>query len=181
MKKEILSIPNIIGYCRILSLPVFLYQYYHADTIEEYIATFVFLAVIFLSDAVDGFIARKYNMITNLGKILDPVADKLVQGCLAIAVSFRNPTMKIFFAVFVCKELYMGFMGLYLLKSKDSINGAQWYGKVCTAVVDVFILILLFVPTISLDISELMIGIMVVLEIFSLGMYIRFHRSVLHN
>ena len=75
----------------------------------------------------------------------------------------------------------MGFMGLYLLKSKDSINGAQWYGKVCTAVVDVFILILLFAPTISLDISELMIGIMVVLEIFSLGMYIRFHRSVLHN
>lgn len=177
--KEIFSIPNIIGYFRILMLPVFLYLYYHASSTKEYVGTFILLAVIFLSDMADGYIARKYNMITNLGKILDPVADKLVQGTLAIAVAFHHSLMKVFFVVFLLKEAYMAIMGMYLLKAKSSLNGAQWYGKVCTAVVDVCILLLLFMPRLSNAVSNSMIVLMIVLELFAVAKYIKFHRQIL--
>ena len=181
MKKEYFSIPNLLGYFRILMLPIFLYQYYHADSTAEYAFTFLLLTIIFISDAVDGFVARKFNMITDFGKMLDPVADKLVQGALALAVAFRHPMMKVFFVIFLCKELYMGIMGLYLIKAKDSLNGAQWYGKVCTAVVDVCILILLFVPNLSAKISTIIIAFMIGLELFALIMYLHFHISIIRE
>lgn len=181
LKKELFSIPNLIGYFRILMLPVFLYTYYHAKTRQEYLITFVILAVIFLSDAADGYIARTYNMITDFGKILDPVADKLVQGTLALAVALRHPLMKVFFVVFFCKEVYMAVMGAYLLKVKSSLNGAQWYGKVCTAIVDVSILILLFVPGIPENISRGLIVLMIALEIFSAVNYLRFHIGIIRG
>ena len=177
--KEIFSIPNIIGYFRILMLPVFLYIYYHADSTAEYMGAFVLLAVIFLSDMLDGYIARKYNMITNIGKILDPVADKLVQGTITIAVMFRHSLMKVFFGVFLCKEIYMAVMGVYLLKVKSSLNGAQWYGKACTAIVDVCILLLLFMPKLSETISNTIIAVMIALEIFTVVKYVQFHRGIL--
>lgn len=177
--REIFSIPNIIGYFRILMLPVFLYIYYHAESTQEYAGAFVLLAVIFLSDMLDGYIARKYNMITNLGKILDPVADKLVQGTITIAVMFRHELMQVFFGVFLCKEIYMAVMGVYLLQVKSSLNGAQWYGKVCTAIVDVCILLLLFMPELSETISNTIVSGMIALEIFAVMKYLQFHRAIL--
>lgn len=179
MKKELFSIPNLIGYFRILMLPVFLYKYYSAKTFEEYMITFVLLAIIFLSDAADGFIARKFHMVTDFGKMLDPVADKLVQGSLAIAVMFHHPLMKVFLVVFLCKEVYMSVMGLYLLKKKDSLNGAQWYGKVCTTIVDAGILILLFFPSLPQGFGNGLIVVMIALEIFSAVKYLQFHMSIL--
>ena len=181
MKKELFSIPNLMGYFRILMLPVFLAGYYRADTPKEYGVIFALLAVIFLSDLLDGYVARKFNMVTTLGKILDPVADKLVQGTLALAVSFRHPWMKVFFAVFLAKELYMGIMGLYLLRRKNALHGAQWYGKLCTAVVDGCILILLFLPKLEAGISNLMILCMIVMELFTIIMYLRFHIGILRE
>lgn len=181
MKKEIFSIPNLMGYFRILMLPVFLILYGRAETPGEYAVSFVLLALIFLSDALDGFVARKFNMVTNLGKILDPVADKLVQGTLALAVALRHSFMKVFFVVFLVKELYMGIMGLYLLKVKKSLNGAQWYGKVCTAVVDVGVLTLLFLPNLADGISNVIITVLIAACLFSIVMYIRFHVGILRK
>lgn len=181
MKKELFSIPNLMGYFRILMLPVFLLWYLGADTKEEYGAAFALLAVIFLSDALDGFVARRFHMVTSFGKILDPVADKLVQGTLALAVSFRHSWMKIFFAVFLIKEIYMGAMGMYLLRVKNSLNGAQWYGKLCTAVVDGCILLLLFLPDLPADVSNIMILCMIVVELFTIGMYLKFHLGILRK
>ena len=178
-KKELSSIPNMLGYFRILMLPVFLIFYDRAKTREEFTITFVILGLIFLSDALDGFIARRFNMITNFGKILDPVADKLVQGTLALAVALRHPWMKVFFIVFLVKEIYMAVMGIYLLKVKKTLNGAQWYGKVCTAVVDVCILVLLFIPNIPDAVGNAMIVLMIGLEVFAIMMYLKFHSQLL--
>lgn len=179
--REIFSIPNIIGYCRILMLPVFLMQYNRAETTREYIAAFVVLAVIFLSDMADGYIARKFDMVTNLGKILDPVADKLVQGTLVLAVTLKHPLMKVFLAVFLCREIYMGAMGIYLIKCKNSLNGAKWYGKIYTAVMDACILVMLFFPGLSDTVSNLLIVLMIVVGVFSWIMYIRFHVEILKD
>ncbi|MGN9153808.1 DUF2871 family protein [Bariatricus sp. HCP3S3_E12] len=151
-KKELFSIPNMLGYFRILMLPVFLIRYYRAKTREEFTITFVILGLIFLSDALDGFIARRFNMITNFGKILDPVADKLVQGTLALAVALRHPWMKVFFIVFLVKEIYMAVMmlvrgvtqvlGLLLSSALSaSISGIAGIGHILTGVGIVLLLI----------------------------------------
>ncbi|MDD6615728.1 MAG: CDP-alcohol phosphatidyltransferase family protein [Lachnospiraceae bacterium] len=181
MKKELFSIPNLMGYFRILMLPVFLVWYHRAETPEEFGAAFALLAVIFLSDALDGFVARRFHMVTGFGKILDPVADKLVQGTLTLAVSFRHSWMKVFFAVFLIKEVYMSVMGMYLLRVKNSLNGARWYGKLCTAVVDSCILILLFLPKLPADVSNTMILCMIGVELFTIGMYLKFHLGILRE
>ena len=87
--KEVYSIPNILCYIRILLIPVFIYVYVNAkDAVDYYMAA----AIIFLSgltDFCDGFIARKFNQVTELGKLIDPVADKLTQAAIIIALMFK--------------------------------------------------------------------------------------------
>ena len=75
----------------------------------------------------------------------------------------------------------MGVMGMYLLRVKNSLNGAKWYGKLCTAVVDGCILILLFLPKLPADISNIMILCMIVVELFTIGMYLNFHFGILRK
>ena len=110
-RSDYFTIPNILGYFRILMIPVFLYLYYHAETSKEYIISFVVLSISFLTDMFDGKIARKFNMVTDLGKMLDPIADKLTQWAMAIAISFRIPMMIYFVVLFAVKEFYMGEWG----------------------------------------------------------------------
>ena len=181
MKKEYFSIPNLMGYFRILMIPVFLYLYYKADTPRDYLIAFVILAVSLLTDLLDGWVARKFNMITDFGKALDPVADKLTQGALAIAVSFRYRLMLVFLTLFVCKEMYMGIMGLYLKKKKNFWSGAKMYGKVCTTIIDVGAFILLLIPNLSYTAANTLIIVMMLFMCYSLIRYILFHASVLRE
>lgn len=179
MKKEYFSIPNLMGYFRILMIPVFLVTYYRADTTAEFRTAFVILAISFLTDFFDGKIARKFNMVTDFGKALDPVADKLTQGSLAIAVTFRYPMMKIFLALFIIKEVYMGIVGLYLIKKKQMWSSAQWYGKICTGVIDIGIFILLLFPKLPAEGATVLMLVMMTCMLFSLGKYIQFHLGIL--
>lgn len=180
MKKEYFNIPNLMGYFRILLLPVFLYVYSSADTPAEYLAAFMILAVSFLTDFLDGKIARRFHMVTDFGKILDPVADKLTQGVLAIAVTLHYPLMKMFLLLFVCREIYMGAMGLYLLKKKHVCNGAQWYGKVCTTIIDAGVFILLF-PGISYQAANAIILLMMIWVAFTWIKYVQFHTGIIRQ
>ena len=86
--KERFSIPNLMGYFRLLLIPVFCYLYL-AKEAYHWAAGVVLLSS--LTDLFDGMIARKFNMITNLGKALDPIADKLTHGALALCLAFRYP------------------------------------------------------------------------------------------
>ena len=90
MKKEYFNIPNLMGYFRILIIPVFLFLYVRAETKWEYFAAFFVLALSYLTDFLDGKIARKFHMVTDWGKMLDPIADNLTQGALAVACTFQR-------------------------------------------------------------------------------------------
>lgn len=179
MKKEYFNIPNLLGYFRILMIPVFLFLYYRADTNGEYIAAFLVLAVIYLTDFFDGKIARKFNMVTDWGKMLDPVADKLLQAALAVAVTFKYPLIVWFLVLFIVKEIYMAVMGLYLIKKENAVNGAQWYGKVCTAFVDIGIFVLLLCLDLSYMAANIFILLMMLVMCLTLIRYILFHISII--
>lgn len=180
-KNEYFTIPNIMGYFRILLIPIFLYLYYHAETRKEYAVAFVVLAVSFLTDLFDGKIARKFNMVTDFGKILDPIADKLTQCAMTIAITFHFPMMILFLVVFVCKQIYMGIMGLYIMKKYNIISGAQMYGKVCTTIMDVGIFGLLLFNKMPYPAANMIIMVMLVVMCYAWGRYIMFHIGVLRE
>lgn len=181
MKKEYFSIPNLMGYFRIFMIPVFLYLYYKATTPTDYLTAFLVLAVSLLTDLLDGWVARKFDMVTDFGKALDPVADKLTQGALAIATGFRYPLMRLFLIFFICKEVYMGVMGLYLKKKKNVWNGAKMYGKICTVVIDAGTFALLLFPQLSHTVANVMILVMMIVMCYSLIRYILFHISIIRG
>ena len=131
------------------------------------------------TDIVDGFIARKFNMISDLGKILDPIADKLTQGTLIICLSYKYPKMLFLVMLFVVKECIMALLGYITIRNKNSVNSAKWYGKVSTLVLYAAMIILIFfadLPVITVDFLIISCaGIMML----SLIMYIRFYIKIL--
>ena len=85
-RREIFSIPNLMGYFRILLIPLFSWMYCTADSTGDYYAAAVVVGISGLTDMFDGKIARRFNMITELGKFIDPLADKLTQAALLICL-----------------------------------------------------------------------------------------------
>ncbi|MBR1810482.1 MAG: CDP-alcohol phosphatidyltransferase family protein [Clostridia bacterium] len=149
-----LTIPNLLSVIRILLIPVFAVLYYQ----NHLLGAVIVLAVSGLTDFFDGKIARRFNQISNLGKILDPVADKLTQMTLAVVLFLKfhqanDSLIKAFswvFLVFVAKELLMVCFGLFMLIVGLRPGAAEIYGKVATFVFYfVMIVVFLFGPEIG--------------------------------
>ena len=179
--REYFTIPNLMGYLRILLIPVFLILFYHADTSIEYGIAMTVLLISYLTDFFDGKIARRFDMVSDFGKMLDPVADKLTQGAMAFALISRFPSMLWVLLLFLGKEIYMGIMGLYIIRKGFEVQGAQWYGKLCTSILDGVILLLLFLPDMPLLYVNILIMFAMIFMIITWGMYMAFHYRVLHN
>jgi cardiolipin synthase len=134
--KKVLNIPNGISFVRILLVPLFVVLYLRGHAVSA----LVILIISALSDLVDGRIARRFNQVTSLGKMLDPLADKITQIAFAVTLFMRfhqstAPWMVRFswvFLIFLGKELLMlAFAGLMLLLHKRPV-AAEIYGKVAT-------------------------------------------------
>ncbi len=146
--KEIFSIPNILSYIRLLLIPVFIVLYVGADTPADYYLAAGVVLFSGLTDLFDGQIARRCNMITELGKALDPIADKLTQAAVVFCLMLRFPGVVFLVVLLVVKELFMGVCGLVLLRRGRKLDGAMWFGKVSTAVFYVVMLLLIALPEI---------------------------------
>ena len=147
IKHPALTIPNILGYFRILLIPAFMYIYLTASQPQHYYLAAGLVAVSGITDFFDGFIARKFNQITELGKFIDPLADKLTQLALIICFVIRYPLMWLMVGIYVVKEGFMAVFGLIMLKKKGrKLNGAEWCGKVCTFSLFVIMIVLMMFP-----------------------------------
>ena len=177
--KDYFNIPNILGYIRILLLPVFLVLYRKADTTQDYIIAFAVLAVSMLTDLFDGKIARKYNMVTDFGKALDPVADKLTQLVLIIVLLGKFRWMWILLAVSAVKELYMGIMGTYIIRTRGIYVQAEMQGKAYTMAADICIFLLLLVPRFPETAANVIIIVLSVWAAVTAVLYLRTHLKVL--
>lgn len=150
LKEQAFSIPNLLSYFRLLLIPAFIILYLQ----EKFPAALAVLAASGLSDTLDGRIARKYNMVTDLGKFIDPVADKLTQFAMIICVATRFPAMWILLIIHTVKELIMLVFGIYILRKTDTVNSAKWYGKLCTGVIYAVMMVHVIVPNIPLAVSN---------------------------
>lgn len=175
IRKEFFSIPNLMGYFRLLLVPVYLIAYLNAKTERDYYVAAGIMLVSFLTDFLDGKIARKFHMITEFGKILDPIADKITQGAMALSFAFRYQPVVWLLAVFLFKECSMGIIGAYMLKKGHRMDGAQWYGKICTALLDLVMFLLLLIPDISDGLVNLLVGVGIGAMVITLYAYGRLY------
>lgn len=171
-KKEVFSIPNILCYFRILLVPVFLYVYFHAETREDHLLSAGILVLSSLSDFLDGYIARTYHMITELGKLIDPVADKLTQFVVACTLAYTYPAYIYLIAVIVLKDGMLLFVGWYILrKTGRHLDQAKMPGKVATAVFFIVSILLIAFHIPGTLIADVMIYTTVILMIIAMVYY----------
>ena len=153
-KKDILNIPNLLSLFRLTLIPVYVYIYLNARENWEYCLAGGILALSCMTDMVDGRIARKFNMITPLGKLLDPVADKFTQLILVICLSLRYPMMRPVLILFLAKEFFQFFAALLNYRKGKALDGALMAGKICTTVLFTSFTALVFIPNMNLKIVE---------------------------
>lgn len=132
MGDELLTIPNLLSIFRLLLIPVIVYLYCVKGDNLWTLAVVIFSS---LTDIVDGFIARHFNMITDFGKFLDPFADKATQIVVMICLITRFPLMLIPCIILVVKELFSLTLKVIIFKKTDKVDGAEWHGKLATCTV----------------------------------------------
>lgn len=124
------NIPNALSLLRIALVPVFMGLYF--AQLDRW--AFVALLVSGLSDAVDGFVARRFNQITDCGKLLDPIADKLTQVAVVISLATRYAELWPLAILCFVKETCQAIGGAIMLKRRCEVRGSKWFGKVSTVV-----------------------------------------------
>ena len=146
-KKEILTIPNLLSLFRLALIPVYMVIYLNATEPYQYFTAGGILAVSCLTDMIDGKIARRYDMISTVGKILDPLADKVTQFTLTLCLSLKHPPLRPVLLLFVIKELFQLVAGLVNLRKGKMLPGALMAGKVCTTILFVSLIAMVLFPT----------------------------------
>ena len=153
-KKDLFTIPNLLSLFRLVLIPVYVVIYLNATEAREYFLAGAILAVSCLTDMIDGKIARRFNMISTVGKILDPIADKATQFTLTLCLSIKYPMLRFVLVLFVVKELFQGIAGLVNLRRGKMLPGALMAGKICTTVLFVSLIALVLLPDLDESIVD---------------------------
>ncbi len=163
-------IPNVLSVIRLLMIPLFVFSYFEYNSPPEcYIAAGIY-ALAWVTDALDGYLARRNNWITDAGKILDPLADKLMQITAAVCFTVDNVIFLVLLIPIVIKEIAMLIGGILVIKRKKTVTQARWYGKLATVILFLCAFLRIIVRNnIVLDI--IICTVMVVMLIFSFLMY----------
>ncbi|MBQ4105592.1 MAG: CDP-alcohol phosphatidyltransferase family protein [Clostridia bacterium] len=178
--KYIFTVPNILSYIRIILIAPFIALFLN----EEYIGAAICIIISGLSDCVDGFLARKLNQITQLGKMLDPVADKLTLLAVGVCLSIVEPMVIPVIIILVAKDLLMITGASIMLKKGIMPFASEWYGKVGTVCFYVSVsAIVLFELVLGFEnfgiVSLILLSLTAVIMIYSLIRYYFIFRSML--
>lgn len=171
-KKEnkFLTVPNVLSLFRIALIPVIVWLYAISGNM---VWSGVVLIISGLTDIADGWIARHYNMVSEVGKALDPIADKLTQGAVLLCMIFRFPLLVFPFILLLAKEAFVGFTGLLLIQKSGAVYGAEWHGKAATCLIYAVLLLHLFwteIPPAATLVSVILTSGMMLISLFLYGM-----------
>ena len=138
-----LNIPNILTLIRLMLVPLCAMYLYK----EQFLAALIIYVVASLTDIADGYIARRFDIVTNFGKVVDPLADKLLSLSTITILSYRGRIHILVPILIFVKELLIGLGGLLLYKKKHLVKSAKWYGKATTVLLFVSIVLVMFKAT----------------------------------
>ena len=166
-KEQILTIPNLLSFFRIALIPIIAWLY---CTEHPYWA----LSVVILSgltDLADGYIARTYNMATDFGKMIDPIADKLTQGVVLICLLTHFPWMWLPLGIMILKETFSLVLRFVVFRKTEVVTSAVWHGKLCTLLLYLIMGLHIVWPTIPSLLSLISIFAVSALLIYSFICY----------
>lgn len=170
-------VPNILTIIRFLLIPFILFNIFSGN----YILAFAFFTISGITDIADGFIARKYNLVSNFGKLMDPLADKLTQIATLASLVIAGVIPKFGYwilGIVLLKEFIM-IVGASFLYGKDVVVYSKWYGKLATVLFYLAIVFSLLAKQFNLvvdiwnDIDLGLYCLALIATVFSLIMYIR--------
>ena len=177
-QKRFWTIPNCMSLFRLCLTPLLVWLYCGA---KSYPAAVGVIALSALTDILDGWVARRFHMVTNVGKILDPVADKLTQGAMILCLLTRYKQMWGVVALFAAKEGIMLYMGYLSMCYAGKVNSAKWYGKACTVVLELSIAVLILLPDLPVKVVDVVLLACMAAMLVSLTLYIHFYLTVLRG
>ncbi len=166
-------VPNILTIIRFLLIPIIIFYVFTGN----YIFAFVFFTISGLTDIADGFIARKFNLVSNFGKLMDPLADKLTQIATLTSLVLTN-IIPIWILLIVLLKEFIMICGASFLYGKDVVVYSKWYGKLATVLFYIAIVISLLLKQFEpiklgehLDLALYTVAL--IATVFSLIMYIK--------
>lgn len=169
MKKE--NIPNMLTIIRFILIPFI----FISVIFQHYLIALIIFTVSAITDILDGYIARKYNFITDIGKLIDPLADKLTQISLLFALAILKILDLWILIIVLVKECIMVISASVLYSKKDVVVYSKWYGKLATSLFYLAIVCSLIIRQFNISISfkiDLYLYYLAILAtIFSLIMY----------
>ncbi len=177
-KNRIVTIPNLLSLLRILSVPFIVYSYV---TLQNSRLAVAILAFGVLTDVLDGFIARHFHMVSDLGKALDPAADKLTQAAVLICLFSAHKQLLALIVLFAVKEVYVSFCAWLALRYCRRVDSAQWFGKLSTTALYITCAVLFVFPDLPLPVVDVLIGLCFALLGLSGFLYGRHYHAVLHE
>ena len=177
-KNQILTIPNLLSVFRIALIPVIVWLYKYESNYSAAISVILLSGA---TDIVDGWLARSFNMVSDFGKALDPLADKLTQAELLLCLLCRYKSLLVLTAIFGVFEISKFICGFIVAKRCDQVNSAKWYGKLNTVVIYITMILLILFP----NISSVWAGVLMLacgsVMIVSGVLYIRFYGKLLNK
>lgn len=173
-RNQIWSIPNLLSLFRILLIPLMVTLYVKGRAI----ASLIVFGVSALSDIADGQIARRFNMVTNLGKMLDPLADKLTQGAALVCAAQVHPQLFFLLGFMAMKELVQAAIGARSMKKTGQAFSSKWFGKLCTVITTACLMTMFAFPQLPNGAVNGMLILCATMMLISLALYARhFHAN----
>ena len=151
---RILTIPNLMSFFRLLLIPLIMWVYLAK---KDYPLAAWIMIISGVTDVADGYVARHFHQVSNLGKMLDPVADKFTEGIMMILLALRYPLLWAVVGLFVIHSILMSFWGIRAINHREGVTMARWWGKITTVLLYAVTLALLFFPDIPRTAANAMI------------------------
>ncbi len=167
-QNKVWTIPNILSFFRLALIPVICLVYFLLD---DGVLTGIIVGISALTDIVDGFIARTFNMISDFGKALDPIADKLTQGIVLLCVSSRFPHLLILAGLLLIKEVITGAVNLHVVKKTGVVHGAEWHGKLTTIMIFMVMFVHLVWSNVTPTVSYILCSVCAAVMLMSFVLY----------
>ena len=167
-RKRVFTIPNLLSFFRLCLIPVIVWLYCIR---KNYLMTTLVLLLSGITDVVDGIIARRFGMVSELGKALDPVADKLTQIVTLFCLVTRFPHMLLPLVILTLKELLAAVFNMITIKRTGEVMGAVWHGKLTTVLLYSTLILHLIWINIPLFVSDILVGLSTAAMLLSAVLY----------
>lgn len=173
-----MNLPNLLSLFRLILVPVFPLVFFSTIPGARYWAALVY-AVAFVTDLLDGYLARRFDQVTRLGRVLDPLADKLMTGAVVISIAAAGIIPWWCVAVLVVKEVSMGLGAAFMYRRTDDVIPANYLGKASTGFFFIVCALLVLFPAIPAQVATVLITLALGLTVAALLVYmVRFLQLV---